>query len=803
MVKLRQRFNNIISGVFRNNRTVQIEVPMPTKGGRISQQPGSTILSTVLDTMQLENPDYPFELLDALYRLAIYDDDTSYAVDNIVQLGNTKYKVTFDEGVGEQTAKEAQAELNRMDKNWYNGGIKSLINDLLANCVISGAISGEIVPELDLRGIKKVVLVNTANIRIFYNNQDDIFDYYQKATRTKDYQSGTPGLVKLNPTTYKYYTYRTFGGKPYAIPPFAAALDGIQVDNELVCGLKNIISRLGVFGFLSTLVAAPKQKPGQTDEQYYASCKTYLEKWVLPEVEKGFKKGVVVGFEGSHTFEMQNTTPSNIEGMQAILELISTKVHSGLKQDPMMLGRNQTTTETLGRVLLAKLGNQVRNYQQLVAAFLEDLMLMHLRLSGYDIKSVGVEFAPAMIGDEVREAQAYNMKLMNLEKLFDQGIINQQQFALEAGYEEAAEEEPRVTRGNNAAPEIDPVDEDKDPIDGNTTEANERSLEVLELSYGSVYEPFNYCNDLCGCGSHEKMEMATFRGQMEKLLQGYLKAIKGRYTKALNNISLEIGKELANLDSNAGVEQVTNRILLTLYRHWGSQFTQPQQSIIKKWVGIIYGTFRKDKGIFRGSTKKVPKGVFNLEDARTIDFYSKFDSLYLGKFITDPDTKKKITAFIKKYHVAGDTPIGAGQNKQALAKFRQDFNQVLVGEEWKIERILRTTVNRMKNTASIMYMQQAELVEFERVEIIDRLTCAYCKELNGKKFSVAKSVEKIKAINSIEPGNIGTTDPFLVGSFTVDDIKGKSGEQLQDGGMFNGITPHPNCRGTNVAYFTG
>lgn len=803
MVKLRQQFNKLFNGTFRKNRTTQIESPLPTKGGRVSQQPGSTILSTIMDTMQLENPDYPFELLDAIYRLAIYDDDTSYAVDNIVQLGNTKYKLTFDDSVGEQTAKEAQAAINQMDKVWYNGGINSMINDLLANCVITGAISSEIVPKLDLTGVQKVVLVNASNIRIFYNNQEDIFDYYQKATRTKDYTTGTPGLIKLNPVTYKYYTYRTFGGKPYAIPPFAAALDGIQIDNDLVCGLKNIISRLGVFGFLSTLVAAPKKTPGQTQEQYYAACKTYLEKWVLPEVEKGFKKGVVVGFEGSHKFEMQNTTPSNIEGMQAILELISTKVHSGLKQDPMMLGRNQTTTETLGRVLLAKLGNQVRNYQKLVASFLEDVVLTHLKLSGYDIKSVGLEFAPAMIGDEVRDATAYNMRLTNLEKLFDQGIINQQQFALEAGYEEAAEEEPRVKRGADINTKIDPADEDSDPIDGNTTEANERSLGVLEMAYGSVYEPFNYCTDVCGCGSHEKMKMATFRGQMEKLLQGYLKAIKGRYTKALDKISLEIGKELANLDSNAGVEQVTHRILLTLYRHWGSQFTQPQQRVIKKWVGIIYGTFRKDKGIFRGSVKKVPKGVFNVEDARTIDFYSKFDSLYLGKFITDPDTKKKITAFIKKYHIAGNIPIGAGHNRQALAKFRQDFNQVLVGEEWKIERILRTTVSRMKNTASIMYMQQAELVEFERVEIIDRLTCAYCRELNGKKFSVSKSVDKIKAINSIEPGNIGVIDPFLVGSFTVDDIKGKSGEQLQDGGMFNGITPHPNCRGTNVAYFTG
>jgi hypothetical protein len=58
---------------------------------------------------------------------------------------------------------------------------------------------------------------------------------------------------------------------------------------------------------------------------------------------------------------------------------------AGLKQDPLMLGRNFSTTETIGRVILTKLSAQVANYQATTAAFLEELFLLDINLQGWKV----------------------------------------------------------------------------------------------------------------------------------------------------------------------------------------------------------------------------------------------------------------------------------------------------------------------------------------------------------------------------------------------------------------------------------
>jgi SPP1 gp7 family putative phage head morphogenesis protein len=767
---------------------------LPVKGGQESQRAGGSLLDVLVANLVIENPDFHFEMLDTLYHLATFNEDFSYAVDNITQLGNTDYQIYFNDTLPKSMVEKCLEEIEKEGKNWYEGGVSGLIDDLLANTVISGAISSEIVPKKDLSGVEKAVIVPISEIRIAYNKLTKDYDYLQHSFK-RGLQNKTPGYIKLNPITYKYYAYRKFKGSPYAIPSLLPALDGIKLDNEMICGLQNVIKRLGIFGFLEVVVNPPKPLPseaGQAGKQrYYARCKAFLANEVIPEVEKGFNKGYIVGFKESHEFKMQSTSPQNMQGINSIIELITTKKHSGLKQDPMMLGRNQTTTETLGRVLLAKLGNQVRNYQKLVANFLSDLMYIHLNLKGYPVEFVKIEFAPAMIGDSEREARAYGLKLDNLGKLYEQGIIDQNQYAQEAGYEKPAEKEPKALPGVAKTK----TGKQKDPTDGNTTEVDKNALEHSQIALGSFYPQFQYSSD-CNCGvTHLEL---GFSDELEKLFQMYFAPVRRGWGKAVNELSLLIGREIGKMKTGTDTQKVVNTVLYLLNTRFNTAFTDKQKNSIDKWVTFIYAKFRKDNSIFKGK-KNVPNSVFNQRDTRTIEFYKKNDALYLGKFITDKSTVKKITEFIKNEMVEGTLPIGAGGNKEALEAFRKKFGAVLKGEDWKIERVLRTTFTRMKNTASINYMAQAEVVSFERVEVMDRLTCPYCRQLNGKQFSVKNAVKRIEAVNSIEPGYIGAVDPFITSVFKKpEDLKGLSAEDIEKAGASFAI-PHPNCRGTVVA----
>lgn len=766
---------------------------LPVQGGQQSVRSNTSMLDIIMQGTVLENAEYPYELLETMYKLAIYNEDFSYAVDNIAQLGNTPYKIYFNDSLPKNLVKKCMEEISVAEPNWYKGGLPSLINDLLCDAVVTGTISGEIVPRKDLSGVLKSVCVPATDIRIFYNRNKQDYDYMQKAYSNK--KSKTPGYVRLNPVTYKYYPYRTLRGNPYAIPPLLSSLDAIKLDNDMICGLKNVMQRLGIFGFLEVLVNPPKRDPGSTDKQYYAKCAEYLRSRVEPEVSKGFNKGYIIGFNKTHEFEMHSTTPQNMQGIDNLINLITSRKHAGLKQDPMMLGRNSTTTETLGRVLIAKLSTQVRNYQTLVANYLQDLLYLHLRLKGFPVKFVKVVFDPAMIGDAQKKAEAESRQIENLRKLWGDGIITQEQYAQEIGYEE-----PAVKKEAPNPEEVKNVSKKKakdDVTDPKSTDVDKNALEVAEIALGGNLDTFQYSPD-CGEGCTHELNL-TFRGDLEDLFKKYFAPVRRGWGKAVNELSLEIGRELAKMSNTTGAEAATNRVLYILYTRFKSAFTDKQQQSINAWVTFLYNEFRRDKGIFsRYAKNKIPKAVFGVQDRRTIDFYKKNDSLYLGKFITDPDIKKKITAFIKKGIEEGTLPVGTAGNTEALETFRKQFSGVLKGQGWKIERVLRTTVSRMKNTGAIRYMEQAGVKSFERVEVMDRLTCPYCRQLNGKIFDVSVAVKKLDLVNTTEPGYIGAIDPFITSRFKAADLAGLSAEDIQKSGV-SMVQIHPGCRGTVVA----
>jgi hypothetical protein len=166
----------------------------------------------------------------------------------------------------------------------------------------------------------------------------------------------------------------------------------------------------------------------------------------------------------------------------------------------------------------------------------------------------------------------------------------------------------------------------------------------------------------------------------------------------------------------------------------------------------------------------------------------------LGKFITDPDTVDRVTQFIKDRYVGQNLPIGRGDTTE----FRKDFATLLKGEEWKIQRIVSTTVNKMRNTAGVMYMSDAGVEKYAVMGINDRLQCAWCKSLQGKEFTVAVSKANILHLATSDPDSVDSVAPFIVGKVSPDEISTKTGEELQALGY--DLPPfHCNCRDTIVA----
>jgi len=776
-------------------------VPLLAKkqaGGEVSSTSGrQTVMEdssfSVYDGLKEIYPEFNPELLQVIRKLAKYNGDVSQAVENIVQLGNTKFHLKI-EGPDEDAAAEMAVVLKESLKKVYRGGLLVLINDLLANAATNGVISSEIVPSKSLDGVFRVYLVNPETIKFKYDEEKEDYVPFQRS----NVFSGGSGDKKLNEVTYKYYPMRRFSEKPYGVPPFLAALENVALEKDMMDNFKYVVKKLGLFGFLDVLIKKPAKKTDgklESDADYEARLSTYLDEQAS-EIQKSMSKGFVVGYENSHKFNMQGSLQNSMD-ISSLFRLVQETKMSGLKQDPAMLGRNFSTTETFGRVILAKLGTQIRNYQALAATFLEDLFKLQADLLGFGYDSMEIIFDAPMLGDQVREQEAKGKKIDNATALYNAGIISQDQRAQELGYDEPDQEEPRLggtqeaEEGDNNNSNPNNPSNDDDPTDAKTTSANVKFMRGQIRQYNVE---FDY-GDNCGCEVHSYARRDDVSGEEE----GYLSDSRGNYSKAIATTVKSIAERLRDLGANATLQQVTDATFYHLYKDWNSRFTNKQEAVIKRWVKRAYTKYRNLKDSFP-TGYDVPDATFDLVDYRTMQYYLNSDKFYLGKFITDADTTRKITEFIKKEYIANGNP-AVGPN--AVKLFREKFTSVLEGEDWKISRIISTTVNRLKTSANIAYMQQAGVEKFIIRGVNDQLQCAYCAEMQGRTFSVKKAFNKVEKLSQSAPELVKQDSPFITSKFkNADELKEfleiSSEEALQDSGIAE-PPYHSNCRDRVVA----
>lgn len=761
---------------------------MPIKAGR-QTVPNYLGTDSLLNTTI--KPDIPFEYLTILQNLASTDPDISYAVENIVQLGNTPYIIDFGDSVSDAEADRMRKVIRDSSKRWY-GSLNSrnvLVANMLDQLVVNGCLSFESIISQDLTGIDKVILANPRYIEFIYD--EELLDYipYQRvATGVLSNSRLVDGdLIKLNTNTYKYFPLRNRSEKPYGIPPFLSALDMTATEKDVLENFKKVAKNIGVLGFMTVLVNRPQRRKSsngdwmETDQEYNQRCVDYLNTVIRPEAEQGFNTGLVAGFEKDMKIEHQSNNSTNINGAEKFLKELTVIKHSGLKQDPILLGRPFNTSEALGRVILDKFASQVTSYQDIVACGLAELFKLELVLKGFPVMDLSVIFDKPNVKDEKTAEEAYGLKIDNLDKLYKQGIISQQQRANELDYDKPDQEQPRSQPTNNTE---EPTVEDQN--------------NSLIFEYGGFEPVFEYGSGTC-CESHTFADGDEGNELLDKYITGYFGGMSRLYKHTVNKIALEIGKRIVLMSENSSRSEVFDAVYNTVLRNWNREFISQQKPIIDKWLDAAYKAFRLDKGVF-GSDKievdgvmtNIPKGVFDQIDFRTLNYMKNTDEFYLGKFITDEDTINRLRKFIYDEFEKGDLPLGQTDGQR---KFITNLAQTLELEEYKIDRIVRTTTNKMRSYASVNYMQQVGVKQFQVLALIDNKTSSICRKMNGKIFSVPASRARIVKVSKSKPSSVPKVTPFVSSVFKdLDELDNLTGEDLLSTHGIFAPPYHGNCR---------
>lgn len=464
---------------FRNHSEV-IENKAPDKDtssippGRVSVPDDSSqgLVVSLRDITNLVTPSFRSNIIPLIRDLYKVNPDMSIAIQDMFKLSNTGHTISFPNNTPEE-AKKMKEHLSMVSKRWsnYTAGINGLVNRFIVQCLTSGAISIEAVPNNKLDGISTIVFVNPENI-YFRRLENGVYHPYQKNPYT--ILNDKPDFIKLNIETYIYVGMYNDTDEPYGVPPFMAALDSIKGQHDMRINFKHIMELMGMVGFLEAKMEKPPREPNESVQAYRARLNNTLVK-LKKNMMGGLKDGIVTGYKEDHEFKLNSTTQS-LQNLEKPWAMNQQSVANGLGINSNIIGVQTSNTEGGAGILLSKMISQLKNIQMLVSHILEFIYTLELRLSGFNNKGIKVEFGTSTISDELKVQQGLEYKIRNLQALYNQGIINQQQYAWAMGYEKPDQKEPRQI--NNDISDIEDSakkqkrEADKDKSDRKTRDKN-------------------------------------------------------------------------------------------------------------------------------------------------------------------------------------------------------------------------------------------------------------------------------------------------------------------------------------------
>jgi hypothetical protein len=412
------------------------------------------------------------QFIPLIRKLLAVNSSLSLAVVDNVQLCNPGFKLVVD-NPNPDKVKKIKKFLHARSKTWGFGisGLHGLINRMMFQIFIGGAISTEWVIKKDLSGIDYPAFVNPELIEVAYNHSTGRYQYFQrlstKLSQTQKPKQGILDKVPLNPYTYKYYDLINDQEHPVLIPPFLSALVDIAAQKKMLDNINFITDQFGIMGFVELLMKKPNKREGENSDAYQKRLSKFLSD-AKASVLVGLKDGVVAGYEGDHSFSF-NSISKDISGVRDIFDINHQMVSNGLFTSPSFQGGSIGGSETHINIIFTKMLSQLTNIHNIVKENIEFGLWLELHLAGIEDTPVKLEFNKSTITDQLKEAQAREIEIRNNRILYADGIIGQSQYAYALGFDKPDKSEPRVPIDANKVVNDkvarDKVEKDKDTSD--------------------------------------------------------------------------------------------------------------------------------------------------------------------------------------------------------------------------------------------------------------------------------------------------------------------------------------------------
>lgn len=373
-------------------------------------------------------PSFSLDSIPLIRKLVLASPELSQAVKRSIMLGNSGLE-------WEVEAAEGQVEAITREIETFFDDHKGISNHLFRQILVTGALSAEFVPSLNLDGVQEIRTIPVEKIRFKAETDDTGTTIYVPFEKTKF------GYNRLNLEQYSYEALEKEEDSPYAIPPFLSAIRWVYSQFKAQDSTDKNLNKWGLLGFIVAKFKKPRLMPGMDEESYRNRSEDHL-KSAKSSFEKNSQSGFMATFDDTTVEHHTLSDASKTGGYESIWRSIGEQIASGIDTDLFILGRSYSVTESYakiaGKLFLLKQGN----IRHPVKRFLERVIRWHLLARGYKFQSVDAKWRSAISLDPKADAETKKTDLegnkVHWELIYDQvqkGLISPEDGAKELGLE--------------------------------------------------------------------------------------------------------------------------------------------------------------------------------------------------------------------------------------------------------------------------------------------------------------------------------------------------------------------------------
>lgn len=416
------------------------------------------------------------EISELMEMLADLSPEISKALWDFIRFCNPGWEVKAmqlanSEAVDERAQALIDEFLGRLQD--YYGAVDVVWNQMFMTAFLRGAFFVELVP--DKRGRLPLDLaVVDPNVAEYRRVEDPERGFIWQLGQMSEGNT----FIPLDVPTVRYVPVDPLPGKaPYGRSPVAPAVFTAIFLLGLLHDLRRVVAQQGYPRLdLEVMIDSLKEMMPEGMEDDPAE----LAKWVQQVIDE--IAGVFSQLQPEdayvHTTAIKVNRPvgtvdaSSLGAVDGLIRGLERMIIRALKSMPLLMGTNESTTETHANRQWEIHVAGIKALQHLAEQLLEELLALALEMQGV-AAVVEFRFAELRASEELRDEQVRQMKLSNAQKAYENGWISQDEAAQQAVGHDADVPRPRLV---NLVGSPDVLDFQDGQLTGGNADGEERRL---------------------------------------------------------------------------------------------------------------------------------------------------------------------------------------------------------------------------------------------------------------------------------------------------------------------------------------